>query len=411
MVWSGNGSGTSGDPYLVATASLLNEVRTYQATGVYFKQTADIDLADYQSGNGWVPLSNATTRFKANYDGDGYWIHGVRQIAQQNHSGLFGRIGSGGVVKNVKVYDSQTSSAYIQHGTLCGAVDSAGSVENIRVGKLYGAIDCTVTNTVALADARVGGVTAEVSGQITKAYCRATVSNATYGTVAGISARIEAGTTANLISMADVTIGSSADSTNGGGGVTVLAGTTITDCISYADVNAPNDTGRIGNFATLSGSGVQRCVALGTNTVTTASYTNAAGFSGLTAAAFTDIYWDENINQSLNAGDPGTTPNDESITTAESKLTATYDGMNFSTTWMMLTVSDIESVCGTGYGQAVYDELPSNLQDKPWLRALSDVLIEGITPFENSFYKTYKGNTVIRRIYKGSTEYKIIVQA
>lgn len=45
--YSGSGSGTSGDPYLVASASQLNKVRNDLTA--YYKQTADIDISGYSN--------------------------------------------------------------------------------------------------------------------------------------------------------------------------------------------------------------------------------------------------------------------------------------------------------------------------------------------------------------------------
>ena len=67
------GSGTPGDPYQVATAEQLSNVRTNLAAE--YIQTADIDLGvppwDSGSGDGWDPIAGD---FSGVYDGDGFVI-------------------------------------------------------------------------------------------------------------------------------------------------------------------------------------------------------------------------------------------------------------------------------------------------------------------------------------------------
>jgi hypothetical protein len=58
--FSGEGSGTSGDPYIITTAAQLDEMRNLSDDVYYFKLGADIDLdvAPYNTGEGWVPIGD-----------------------------------------------------------------------------------------------------------------------------------------------------------------------------------------------------------------------------------------------------------------------------------------------------------------------------------------------------------------
>ena len=58
--FSGDGAGTEGDPYIIMTASQLDEMRNFSSPDVYFKLGADIDLdvAPYNTGEGWVPIGD-----------------------------------------------------------------------------------------------------------------------------------------------------------------------------------------------------------------------------------------------------------------------------------------------------------------------------------------------------------------
>jgi hypothetical protein len=68
-----DGTGISGDPYIIATAedlvSLSNEVYK-EYWGAYFEQTADISLADV----GWEPIGTYASPFTGCYDGGGHTV-------------------------------------------------------------------------------------------------------------------------------------------------------------------------------------------------------------------------------------------------------------------------------------------------------------------------------------------------
>ena len=73
------GSGTELDPYQVATAEDLDNIRNYLESS--FIQTADIDLGvvPWNVGEGWEPIgdyvwTDSSKSFRGNYDGDGYEI-------------------------------------------------------------------------------------------------------------------------------------------------------------------------------------------------------------------------------------------------------------------------------------------------------------------------------------------------
>lgn len=59
------GSGTEASPYLISSAQALESLAkqvndgTLKTEGVYFRQTADIDLSGFKN-NSWVPIGNAT---------------------------------------------------------------------------------------------------------------------------------------------------------------------------------------------------------------------------------------------------------------------------------------------------------------------------------------------------------------
>ncbi|MCM3633399.1 GLUG motif-containing protein [Paenibacillus camelliae] len=77
------GSGTPEDPWLIATAEQLDEVRHYQDKN--FKLVNDIDLSSYGDGS-WVPID----RYNGTLDGDNHHITGLYVRGQDG--GLFNRL-------------------------------------------------------------------------------------------------------------------------------------------------------------------------------------------------------------------------------------------------------------------------------------------------------------------------------
>jgi hypothetical protein len=97
--FSGTGSGTSADPYVVTTAAQLNEVRN--ALTASYKLGADIDLTAWIATNsptaGWEPIGFGTLEdphpFKGTLDGDGHFITGLwSNRPDHNYIGLFGQV-------------------------------------------------------------------------------------------------------------------------------------------------------------------------------------------------------------------------------------------------------------------------------------------------------------------------------
>jgi len=111
------GSGTEADPYLVATAANLNNVRNYP--GAHFLQMADIDLgvAPWNEGEGWVPIGNASAAFSGTYNGNSFAITGLYQNRPtEDYQGLFG-FTFYGLITGVSM-----QFANISGGNWCGAV-------------------------------------------------------------------------------------------------------------------------------------------------------------------------------------------------------------------------------------------------------------------------------------------------
>ncbi|MCB5223676.1 MAG: GLUG motif-containing protein [Candidatus Cloacimonadaceae bacterium] len=106
------GTGTQDDPWQIATAEHLDNVRNYLGPdhqNKHFIQTADIDLGvpPWNEGEGWVPIGEANYQliFRGDYNGNGHVISGLyinRPV--DSCQGLFGYITSG-TIQNLGLED------------------------------------------------------------------------------------------------------------------------------------------------------------------------------------------------------------------------------------------------------------------------------------------------------------------
>ena len=132
---------------------------------------ADITL----TGN-WTPVGTTLANsYTGTFDGKGHTITGLTVTGSNEYAGLFGYIGSGGTVKNVKLEDVQITSDH-QYANVGGVAGySQGNIEN-----------CSVSGSVS-SNYSAGGVVAQQFGNsITGCSSSATVKGtAEVGGVAG----------------------------------------------------------------------------------------------------------------------------------------------------------------------------------------------------------------------------------
>ena len=132
--WAWDGQGTQSNPYKIASVSDLNTLRSQSASnnfdGVYFELTSDIAFNSSQSNN-FSPIASGSYYFQGVLNGNGHTISGVRMSISEMGKGLFGSIGGNGVVKNLKVTNTQIS-AWNQSGII--ASYSEGTIEDCTIG-------------------------------------------------------------------------------------------------------------------------------------------------------------------------------------------------------------------------------------------------------------------------------------
>lgn len=185
-----DGEGTEVNPYEVGNVDQLQCIRK-QGLDANYAQVSDIDASttrSWKSGKGFDPIGNSSTRdimFNGTFDGNGYNITDltIRRGALSYDSGMFGQVGSAGMVTNVSVVDADISG-HIAVGSIVGYNDggtidnsyASGSVEaDFVVGGLVGlnregTVDGSYSSVSVDGSQDVGGFVGSNEGTIKNSY-------------------------------------------------------------------------------------------------------------------------------------------------------------------------------------------------------------------------------------------------
>lgn len=185
------GTGIISDPYLIANANQLNNIRFNLSAS--YRLLNDIDLTSEttsglfgNNGLGWEPIGSLTNPFTGNFDGNNFSIIGLNiNRGNQDYVGLFGKADGGpSNIKNVVVENGHiTGQNYV--GSLIGYasnvnIESVGS-DNIIVangnylggivGYLNGNMNRVYNSSYLSGDnLMIGGLVGLVEGNVTNAY-------------------------------------------------------------------------------------------------------------------------------------------------------------------------------------------------------------------------------------------------
>lgn len=205
------GDGSEEDPFQVATAQNLDDVR--YNLNAHFIQTENINIGTppWNTGEGWNPIgywiSHQENRpFRGSYDGDGNTISGLTIISEDgDYLGLFGYI------QNAEITDLTLEEVTIvgnnDIGPLAARALEENSITNIHVtgeiegrnstsgliAEFVGAADnCSFRGTVSGAGT-IGGLFSEARGTIRNSHVEGNVTG-TGGNVGGIAGQNRAET-------------------------------------------------------------------------------------------------------------------------------------------------------------------------------------------------------------------------
>ena len=319
--------------YTVTTSEQLMDWAEEVRNGNYSLDctlAADITL----TGN-WTPVGiSFTNSYTGTFDGNNHTIRGLTVKGSDEYAGLFGYIGSGGTVKNVKLADVQITSDY-QYAYVGGvAGNNDGAIENCSVS---GSVSGNSTYN------SVGGVVGyQLGGSITGCSSSATVQGT--GSVGGVAGQTNSGATLTACySTGNVTLESNNSDNNYAGGVV--------GSNSFSTLIACYATGSVTGTGTGTGSiyvgGVTGDNASGTLTAcyhATGDVTGASGSTGgVTGRNFkgsmfgggiiTACYWQNDQEQGIGNNQAGTT---DGTTKVDSDWTDAVTQMN-------------KALSGTGY--------------------------------------------------------------
>ncbi|MDD4445111.1 MAG: GLUG motif-containing protein [Eubacteriales bacterium] len=337
------GNGSADNPFLVATADHLNNVRNH--LDQHFRQIENLDLSFYRSDSGWVPIGTSGAPFTGTYDGDGHvisdlFIDQVGVSTVYTPAGLFGYTGVEAEICNLTLEDVDITGCYYvgslvgnnsgeisnvsSSGIVIGEWDTGG-LAGLNSGSIIGSsFTGTVTGTdeIEYGEFTGGLVGYNTGGTITKCQANATVVSEgdSVGGLAGESL-IDAVITESCAM-------GSVRATNFVGGLVGSNDGEITVCYSTCTVDGSNDVGGLagGNSGPITNS-----YAVGTVTGTN----DEGGLVGSsTDEIITHCYWDINTTvQNFSACGTGKT-------TAEMKQQATFENWDFITVWDMNTVDN-----------------------------------------------------------------------
>ena len=239
----------------------------------------------------WTPIGTKSQPYTGTFNGGGKTITGLTVTGSNEYAGLFGRIGSGGKVKNVTLKDVKIESN-----------NGMGNVGGVA-GWSYGNIEnCSVSGSVSGNSTAGGVVGAQWGGSITGCSSSATVKGVTYA--GGIAGSTNSGATLTACyATGDVTIENDGIGNPFAGGVVGSNGgsSTLTACYAWGSVSGIG-TGTIyaggvtgtNDFGTLTAcyhaNGTISCPGGTTGGVAGRNYKGLMSYGGIITAC----YWGSN---------------------------------------------------------------------------------------------------------------------
>ena len=311
------GDGTINNPYQIATAAQLDMIRDYLQASLYYQLVDDINLADdiyLGEYTNWKPIGGEDSPFYGTLDGNGHRITGLTiNRPNENYVGLFGRIGLGSSITNMKLANVNAIGYWV-------------------VGGLVGKNDGSITN-VMLEDVQITGswLVAGLAGVNTGTISHSAVTGNVNGsdTVGGLVGENDTTTAEILNSYAIVDV--SGEDCIGGLVGRVLHGGAISSSYATGSVNGTrSNVGGLVGANGLNGDypGGTISNSYTTGLVTGAGVDNVGGLVGLNLATVSNSFYSDSTEQ-----------NDEgkgiAKTTADMKEPSTYadPSWDFATTW------------------------------------------------------------------------------
>ncbi len=293
------GSGTSADPYQIATLAQLRLLsESSNDWDKSFILTADIDAADtktWNSGYGFSAIGNSTNNFTGSFNGGFYAIDSLYfNIGEDTYfhkRGFFGCT-KGASVKNISLTNCNIY-IYYESGALIGYADST-SIEK-----------CSVTG--------------KIDGYIYSHYI---------GVIAGVAKNC---TITQCYSNCSIIVGAGTCHYKGGIAGEISGTTTIENCFSANPIIKSNYYGGIVGLVSSTKAKVINCYFSGQIKVTSFAIVEA------NSGTVTNCYFDKTLNS-------GTCSDATGLSSAEFSDTSNFTNWDFDSTWKMVLVKSIDTV-------------------------------------------------------------------
>jgi tRNA A-37 threonylcarbamoyl transferase component Bud32 len=335
--FSGSGSGTPSDPYVITNVKQLQEMK-YDLKAHYVLGN-DIDASEtknWNNGQGFEPIGDKDNPFTGSFDGRGYKIYNLYINTTRDYVGLFGYVGKEGIIKNVGLENVKISSTggdvggligwnsgIVSNSYSTGSVNgewhvgglvgynvgtisnsySTGAVKgNILIGGLVGSNDRggIVSNSYSKGSVngtwRVGGLVGHNAGEVFNSYSIASV-NGNHDEIGGL-----VGVNSGIVSKCYST-----GSVNGQSSVGGLIGYntkegTVFNCFSTSSVSGKYV--KIGGLIGSNHGKVSNCYSIGT----VKGYAGVGGLIGHNEGTVSNSFWDIQTSGNIySAGGTGKT--------------------------------------------------------------------------------------------------------
>ena len=317
--FSGSGSGTENDPYLIFNPIQLNQIRNFQNnSGVYFKLMADIDLTEFLEDEnpmqGWLPISS----FCGTLDGNGKKISGLWVNRPNNdNNGLFASISST-TIKNLKIVDCSINGKD-KIGALTGYASGSHIINcnikgritgNTNIGGCVGCanqieISDVICSTKIDAKENIGGII----GKIIVEYYQESIISGCYlnngeitgiNYIGGIFGRDEhISNTQGGVTMSDCHVNANISGVDYVGGVCGRIIGPISGSNYNGIIVANSYVGGICGYGALGGANIEKCYALGD---IVASGNNVGGICGYANQNIYTCYYSGSVAGTENVG-------------------------------------------------------------------------------------------------------------
>jgi PGF-pre-PGF domain-containing protein len=296
FAFSGDGTGTSEDPYQITSWAQLNEIRDALSASYVLMNDLDSGDANYATyGADWTPIgcggpsnprgteacasgTGAGNFFTGDLNGNGHVISDIIIYSEISYVGFFGAANSGATINDLNLANITVTGHQIVGG-LIGRMDS-GVINNVHItdvnssvlntrmytGGLIGyATDVLIMNSSSSAQITAkntitGGLLGQFTGSLTKSHATGNVTNIGGNSVGGLIGILGNGT--------DVNFSYATGDVNGTGSIGGLIGTINVGTDGSANIEYSYATGDVNASGNEAGGLTGLIYSSGTKTIT-----------------------------------------------------------------------------------------------------------------------------------------------